>query len=127
VAVPIYVFVEAPWRALVVRLAAALVLGVALRELRGTLGRRLSRAGDAAQGAGSGPAVTGPDVPLRLLNLADDVRAGVRSRRHFERVLWPRLEALSRQPLAPPPLRSFRRGPRLADVRAVVAALERQP
>ena len=42
-AVPVYVFVEAPWRPLVARLAVAFVLGVALLQLRRARSRRGSR------------------------------------------------------------------------------------
>jgi len=41
-AVPVYVFVEAPWRTLVARLAVALVLGVALLQLRSAVAARLA-------------------------------------------------------------------------------------
>ena len=44
-AVPVYVFVEAPWRTLVARLAVAFVLGVALLQLRAAVATRLARAG----------------------------------------------------------------------------------
>ena len=39
-ALPVYVFVEAPWRPLVARLAVAFVLGVALLQLRAVVAAR---------------------------------------------------------------------------------------
>jgi len=55
----------------------------------------------------------------------DDVRATRRSRGHFERNMWPRLTALASRPLAPPTAR-FGRGPSLAELRRVIAAIERE-
>ena len=40
----------------------------------------------------------GPGVPHHFLDLMNDVRAARRSRRFFEQVLWPRLQALSSAP-----------------------------
>ena len=124
-AVPVYVFVEPPWRALVARLAVAFVLGVALLQLRGAVAARLTRGGaspleQALERPGSPPA-----VPLRFEELIDDVRATRRSRGHFERIMWPRLTALASRPLARPPAR-LGRGPSLADLRRVIADIERE-
>lgn len=121
---PIHVYVEPPWRGTVVRLAVALVLGVALLDLRRALGRRLASGPDNG-GEGRGRFV--PGAPAAFLDALGDLRAGTRSRRHFERVLWPRLAALSRRPLEPPPCRSLGRGPGLSSLRAVIATLEREP
>jgi hypothetical protein len=122
-AVPVYVYLEPQWRALVPRLGAALVLGVALLELRGILARRVARHGASPLDA----ARVAPEVelgaPQRLLELTASVRAAVRSRRHFERVLWPRLTQLASRPLVPPPLRRGR-GPSLSGLRRVIAAIE---
>jgi hypothetical protein len=127
VAVPVYVFVEPPWRGLVMRLASALVLGVAILELRGTLARALTEIGRSPLDDARAPAVTRPDVPPRFLALIDDVRAAVRSRRYFEQGLWPRLVALASPPPARPAPRSLGRGPSLASLRNVIAAIEKQP
>ena len=127
VAVPIHVYVEPPWRSPVVRTAVALVLGVALLDLRRALARRL------ASGPGGGGdgwrrrTWLAPGVPQAFLDAVGDLQAGTRTRRHFERVLWPRLAALSPRPLEPPPCRSLGRGPSLSSLRAVIAALEREP
>jgi hypothetical protein len=101
-AVPVYVFVEPPWRALVVRLAVAFVLGVALLQLRGAVAARLARPGSSRLDQALMRPGNPPAVPLRLEELMDDVRATRRSRGHFERIMWPRLTALASHPLAPP-------------------------
>jgi len=124
-AAPVYVFVEAPWRPLVARLAVAFVLGAALLQLRGVFVARLARAGaspleDELARPGSPPA-----VPLRFEELIDDVRATRRSRGHFERIMWPRLTALASRPLVRPPAR-LGRGPSLGDLRRVIADIERE-
>ena len=122
-AVPVYVYLEPNWRALFARLAAALVLGVALLELRGILAERVARPGASALDAARIPAAVEPAAPHRLLELAGSVRAGLRSRRHFEHVLWPRLVALARRPLVAPPSRRGR-GPSLAGLRNLIATME---
>jgi len=43
-ALPVYVFVEAPWRPLVARLAVAFVLGVALLQLRSVVADHVAAA-----------------------------------------------------------------------------------
>jgi hypothetical protein len=124
-AVPVYVFVEPPWRPLVARLAAAFVLGVGLLQLRAAVAARLAAHGSALDEARRRPAPA-PAVPLRFQELMDDVRAARRSRRHFEHILGPRLSALARRPLALPPARRGR-PPGLAAVRAAIAEAERTP
>jgi len=125
-AVPVYVFVEPPWRALVVRLAAALVLGVAFLKVRAVLAERLAHGEASALDAARGRPRAEPGVPLRFLDQMSDVRAALRRRRHFEKILWPRLTALARRPLVRPPLR-LGRGPGLAELRDLIAAIEKQP
>jgi len=124
-AVPVYVYLEPSWRALFARLVAALVLGMALLELRGILADRVARHGTSALDAARIPAPVEPAAPHRLLELTGSVRAGLRSRRHFEQVLWPRLVALARRPLVPPPLRRGR-GPSLAGLRHLVTTMEEE-
>jgi len=125
VTVPVYVFVEPPWRALVVRLAAAFVLGVALLQLRGALAERLAPNGVSALDEARDRPGPEPGLPLRFLDLMHDVRAALRSRRYFDRVLWPRLAALAPGPLVRPPVRPGR-GPSLASLGDVIADIERQ-
>jgi hypothetical protein len=123
--VPVYVYVEPPWRPLVVRLAAALVLGAGLLQLRAAVAARLARGPSALDDARDRPRVA-PAIPLRFQELIEDLRASRRSRRHFERILWPRLTALASRPLTPPPARRGR-GPGLAGLRDVITDIEREP
>ncbi|HET9489773.1 MAG TPA: hypothetical protein VFR64_08475 [Methylomirabilota bacterium] len=125
-AVPAYVFVEPAWRGLVARLAVALVLGVTLLQLRRAVADRLAPGpASALDEARSRPGLP-PVVPLRFQDLVHDVRTALRSRRHFDRVLWPRLCALASGPLARLAVRPGR-GPSLARLRQVIAAIEKQP
>jgi hypothetical protein len=124
-AVPAYVYVEPPWRSLVARLAAALVAGVALLELRRVLVGRLAQGEASALDGERGRQGSIREVPLRFTDLMSDVRVALRNRRHFEEVFWPRLTALARRPPARPPLRTGR-GPSLASLDEVTAAIERQ-
>ena len=123
--VPVYVYVEPPWRALVARLASALVVVGALLQLRRALVDRLGPAGASALDEARGRRAPEPGVPHHFLDLVGDVRAARRSRRYFEEVLWPRLVALAAHPVARPPGRPGR-GPGLARLRAVIAVIEKQ-
>ena len=124
VTVPIYVFVEPPLRPVVARAAVALVFAVAIFELRGTVLGALARSGRSALDDARRRGPLEPEIPQRFLALIDDVRAGVRGRRYFEQSLWPRLVALASRPPTAPPVRSFRRGPALADLSATIVAIE---
>ena len=123
---PVYVWVEPSWRALVARLAGGLVLGVALLQLRRALADRVAAAGASVLDAVRFQRGPEPGVPHHFLNLASDVRTALRNRRYFETALWPRLEALAGRPLARPALRRGR-GPSLAGLRAVIADIEERP
>ena len=125
-ALPVYVWVEPPWRALVARLAAALVLGVALLQLRYVIVERLEAGGPSALDATRSASADKPAVPYHVVELTRDVRVALRSRRYFETVLWPRLQALAGRPLARPARRPGR-GPRLADLGAVIRTIEERP
>ncbi len=124
--VPVYVYVEPSWRALVARSACAFVLGVALLQLRRALTDLLAEGSDSALDAARRHRRPEPSVPHHFVDLASDVRVALRSRRYFERVLWPRLEALTLRPLVRPSVRPGR-GPSLASLRDVITAIERQP
>jgi hypothetical protein len=125
VTVPVYLWVEPSWRAFVARGAAALVIGVALLELRRALADRLHDRGASALDSARGPRRPEPGVPYQFLQVTKDVRAAVHSRHHFDKVLWPRLAALASSPVVRPPARPGR-GPSLASLRKVIAAIERQ-
>jgi hypothetical protein len=124
--VPVYVYVELSWRPLVARLASALVLGVTLLQLRRALADCLADSGNSALDTARDRRGPEPCVPHHFLDLASDVRAALRSRRYFDRALWPRLEALTSRPLVRPPVRRGR-GPSLASLRAVITVIEEQP
>lgn len=124
--VPVYVYVEPSWRALVARLAAALVAGVAVLQLRRALVARLARGGGSALDEARARRGPEPGVPHHFRELRDDVRAALRSRRYFEEALWPRLAAFASRPLARPPVR-LGRGPSLAGLRQALDAIEKQP
>src|SRR5262245_61726881 len=123
--VPVYVYVEPGWRAFVVRLACAFVLGVALLQLRRALLDRLADHGGSGLDAARGRREAEPGVPHHFHDLAGDVRAALRSRRYFDKVLWPRLQALTPDP-PPRPVARPGRGPSLASLRRVIAALEKR-
>jgi len=123
VTVPIYVWVESSWRPIVARLAAAVALGITLLQLRRALADRLEDADGSPLDDARRRRPLEPDVPYHLEQLVRDVRAGVRSRHHFEKVLWPRLAALASHALARPPVRRLR-GPSLANLRKLIASLE---
>ena len=125
-ALPVYVWVEPSWRGLVTRLAAALVVGVLVIQLRRLVADRVDAAGPSPLDAARLWRGAEPAVPHHLLELRSDVRTALRSRRYFETVLWPRLEALAGRPLARPAVRPGR-GPSLAALRAVIIAIERRP
>ena len=126
VTVPVYVYVEPSWRSLVARVACAFVLGVALLQFRRTLLDRLAARGASPLDAARGRVEPEPSVPHHFVDLASDVRTALRSRRYFDKVLWPRLAALTPRPLLRPEARPGR-GPSLASLRRVIAAIERQP
>jgi hypothetical protein len=124
--VPVYVYVEPSWRGFVARLASAFVLGVALLQFRRAFLDRLAARGASALDAARGWREPEPGVPHHFRDLASDVRTALRSRRYFDKVLWPRLTALTTRPPARPASRPGR-GPSLASLRRVIAAIEKQP
>jgi hypothetical protein len=125
VVMPMYIWVEPPWRALVARLAAALVAGVTLVQLRRALADRLADDGTSPLDEARRRRAPGPEVPHHFLGLMSDLRAALRHRRYFEEVWWPRLQALTPRSIARPPLRPGR-GPSLASLRRVIDDIERQ-
>jgi hypothetical protein len=126
VSVPVYVYVEPSWRTLVTRLACAFVLGVTLLQFRRALLGRLADLGASGLDAARGRREPEPGVPHHFHDLASDVRTALRSRRYFDKVLWPRLETLASGPLPRPTARPGR-GPSLASLRRVIAAIEKRP
>jgi hypothetical protein len=124
--VPVYVYAEPAWRALVARLASALVLGVVLLQLRRALIDRLEAAGESALDEARVRRRPGPVVPHHFLDLMSDVRTALRSRRYFDEVMWPRLTTFSTATFERPRVRRGR-GPSRAALRALLDAIERRP
>jgi hypothetical protein len=120
-------------RPLVLRLAAALLLGVALVDAVRLLHERLDGQPPSRLDGTIPPAEAPSDVDRHLRNLRDELRAAAASERYFDRVLWPRLTSLAQSLPAPPALvvpprsfarRLFRRGPAPTALRDLVARLE---
>jgi hypothetical protein len=125
VTVPVYVYVEPAWRGLVARLATALVLGVTLLHLRRAVLDRLASGEGSPLDEARVRRRPEPAVPHRFLDLMSDVRTSLRSRRYFEEVMWPRLSSFTSAALVRPRARPGR-GPSLASLRAVLAAIEKR-
>jgi hypothetical protein len=136
-ALPIVLAAQPANRPFVVRLAASLVLAVALGHIRGAARRAVDAEPPSAfDQALRRRRVERPDLDRQLRELLDDVRFGPASQRYWSRVAWPRLTALAERlpgrPLLVEPPRSrlsrlLGRGPSLAALRDVVARLEQRP
>ena len=125
ITVPVYVWVEPSWRVVVARLASAAVVGITLIQLRRALAERLEDTDASPLDEARHRRQPEPDVPYHFEQLVRDVRTGIRSRYHFEQVLWPRLASLAPRAVARPPVRRLR-GPSLASLRKAIAAIEQQ-
>lgn len=123
-ALPVYLFVDVPWRSSVARLAAALVLGVLLRQVHKGIVALVQRDEASAFDAACSVTVAELRVDRGLVDLVVVVKAARRSRRAFEHWLWPRLSTLTRVPMPMPKPRRFRRGPSLDELRVVVQTME---
>ena len=134
---------RAPWHRAARRRSRVRLRGAAVARPRGAAGlglrarrraapvpqrhRRLARRrGASGLDAARGCLPSEPGIPLRFLDLVHDVRAALRSRRHFEKVLWPRLMSLAPRPPSRPASRPGR-GPSLASLREVIAVIEKRP
>ena len=108
--------------------------GLRVRTRRGApaIPARASSTGSPTRGASALDAARGRlrararRARITFADLASDVRTALRSRRYFDKVLWPRLTALTPRPLPRPAARPGR-GPSLASLRRVIAAIEKQP
>jgi hypothetical protein len=130
---PIYLSAQPSTRGAVVRLAAGVFVGAILLPLGRALRRWIdaqppSRFELALERTPAEPVLAAPFLKLR-----DEVRNSARDQRYFEHVLWERILALlSRLPsgsgeviAAKPRGRRFsRRGPSLAALRDLIAAIE---
>ncbi|MGH7301912.1 MAG: hypothetical protein ACRELZ_01385 [Candidatus Rokuibacteriota bacterium] len=123
------VFVAPGYRQTAMRLIGALVLLIAVSRARRIVRARVERRSAwAADEPGEGWA--GPMADSRLTRFRDEIRFSARSQSYFEHLLWPRLVALARargvsiEALAKPPGRRLGRGPSLAALDRLLAALE---
>jgi hypothetical protein len=133
VGTPIYLLTEPSNRAIVVRLATAVVLMVALLHLRGVARRQISaQAPSSFDRAMHGNPVEPHWAPL-YVKLRDEVRFSMASQPYFANVLWPRLQALRARrlgrapgtdPAMPAGRRWLRRGPSLATLRDLTGRIE---
>jgi hypothetical protein len=131
---PIAVAAAPANRPLVIRLAASVVLTVALLHIRSAARQAVdAEPASAFDRALRRPLAEKPEVDRQFRELLDDVRFGPASQRYWSRVAWPRLtglaERLSGSPLLEEPPRSrlrqiLGRGPTLAALRDLVAQLE---
>jgi hypothetical protein len=136
-ALPLAVAAEPATRPLVIRLAATLVLAVALAHVRGMARGAVEASPPSAfERALRRGRPAPPEVDQRFRELLDDVRFGPASQRYWSRVAWPRLSALAerlpaRPRLTDPPRSRLRRllgrGPSLAALRELVSRLEGAP
>jgi len=124
-AVPIYLTLERSWRAALVRLVCgAIVLLGGLRVRR--LVRRATGAGPGSPLDGPSPAPPPPALDARFSRLRDDIASSIRSRRYFDAILWPRLEALGdgTLPRPAPSWARWRRGPLPSVLEGLIARIE---
>jgi hypothetical protein len=127
-AIPAYLAVAPAWRGVALRGACALLVATGCaRAARWVRGARVS----GPLSPLDAPPIPVPPVALdeRFLALWDDVRFSTRSRRYFDRILWPRLVTLAGRPFPRPADRRGigRRGPSLASLDAAIAEIERRP
>lgn len=130
-AAPVYFILEPAKRPLVTRLAAALVMGVAVIRLVKTVRARLDAQPPSGFELGLEPARREVSLDPQFVQIRDDLRFGASRAGYFDRVLWPRLVALAEpSPLRPapaclvqPPGRFFRRGPSLITLRNLITAI----
>jgi hypothetical protein len=123
--------VDAPSRGTAARLVAGTVLALAAHRVRAVAKLGITRQPPSAFDLDGRRARIADPEPSRFHELDAEVRAAARQRRHFEAVLWPHLVALAEagtsEPatwLVKPPGRSFGRGPDLAAIERLVAAIE---
>lgn len=131
VTVIVYRFAEPAYRPPVVRAAAGLVLGVVLLHARGLVRQSLESDPPSLFDAALARVPAVPVLDRLFEQLRSEVTFGTRSVSYFEHVLWPRLARLyagvgGDGALAKPPgWRWLGRGPSLAALGEVVAAVER--
>ena len=128
-AMPAYLALGPSWRPVAVRLVCTtVVIAGCVRALRWARGAAVSPVVSPLDA----PALptAGPELDARFLALRDDVIYGARSRRYFDVILWPRLDALAGTAMLPRPANRRgipRRGPSMRAISEVVHEIERRP
>lgn len=129
---PVVLGVTPAARGGMIRLAAALVLGVALIHLRVVTGRRVRAEPPSAFDRALAAEPVAPVTDRHFRECLEGVRHGSAREGYWRRVLWPHLSALGQRyhgvaPAEPPRSRLrrlLRRGPSLAQIRELVDRLE---
>jgi hypothetical protein len=131
IAYPIYVSVGDAYQELVLRLAAAAILGIVILHIHSYIARGFEAEARSRFDLAREPMSREVKIDPHLLNLLGEVRHSVKSRRYFENILWPRLLALAdRQQLilSRPALRwPAARGPSLISIAKLISSIERKP
>ncbi len=132
VAAVVFHAVEPIHRSMVIRLAAGLLVGVALIHLASHRRRNLlpESPSDFERALARRPPP--PKLDPAFIRWRDEVRSSLRDSRYFRQVMWPNLQNLARQRgLGAPEIerllpagRRFRRGPSLRQLARIVERLE---
>jgi hypothetical protein len=120
-------------RPTVIRAAAALLVGVALRHGVKVLGRRLESGAPFPKRSARSARAVAPADPL-FGRLRDELRYSAASDTYFREVLWPRLRHLAARRarctayglVIPEGRKMTRRGPSLGRLAALIAAIEEE-
>jgi hypothetical protein len=129
---PVVLGVAPASRPAMIRLAAAIVLGVALIHLRVVAGRRVRSEPPSAFDRALTSEPLSPATDRHFRECLEGVRHGSAREGYWRRVLWPHLCVLAERyhgAALPEPPRSavrrlFRQGPHLAQIRELVRRLE---
>ena len=123
-------FVAPAYRETAIRLLAAFLLFLAVSPVRAIVRAATERRALWGDGSEHPPERRAPDP--RFARFHDEIRSSARSQSYFEHLLWLRLVALAQSTGIPadglekPRGRSFGRGPSIAELTRLIAALERR-
>ena len=130
---PAYLYVEPAAKAAVVRLLAAVILGVGLIHLLRVVRAWIDEQPPSAFERALARPRAEPHLAPVFVRLRDEIRLSTQSQGYFAHVLWPRINALvvgrfggppETGPAKPPGRRLLRRGPSLATLRDLIAEIE---
>ena len=134
-AMPLWIVAGAEYRPVILRLAAAAVLGIAALRSLGDARRRVAEQPPSELDRAARPAPVEASIPREYRDVAEELHFARASNGYWTRVLEPRLAALAArlpgaQPVATPPRSAPRRllgrGPGLPTLRGVIERLERR-